>query len=163
MQYLLGGEAPSAECIFCAFPAAGPETRREHLILACSRRAFVIMNRFPYNNGHIMVVPRMHVAEPGELPDGELAALNDWLVRATRAIRQTLRPDGINVGMNLGKVAGAGIAAHCHWHIVPRWNGDTNFMPVLADVRVMSEHLVEGWERLRPAFETVEREAGDAG
>jgi ATP adenylyltransferase len=152
MAYILSGEERSEECIFCAFPAAGPARFREHLILCAAEHAFVMLNKFPYGNGHLMVVPRRHVDDPGALEPVEHAATCELLRRSTQALRAALSPHGLNLGMNLGRVAGAGIERHCHWHIVPRWNGDTNFMPVIGDVRVMSEHLAASYERLLPHF-----------
>jgi ATP adenylyltransferase len=152
MAYILSGAELATECIFCDFPAAGPARFREHLILAAQPHAFVIMNRFPYNNGHLMVVPRQHVGDPAELApevyDETLRLVRD----ATTALRGVLHPHGFNLGQNLGRVAGAGIENHVHWHIVPRWNGDTNFMPVLGEAKVISEHLTATYERLLPAF-----------
>lgn len=158
MEYLLA-EVPSHSgpdtapgCIFCFFPSAGPSHYREHLILCATPQAFAIMNRFPYANGHVMVIPRRHGPDPSALPDDEYVATNELLRGSMRAVRDVMGAHGLNVGMNLGKVAGAGIAEHCHWHIVPRWSGDVNFMPVLADVRVMGEHIRATYERLLPAF-----------
>src|SRR5262245_59323607 len=155
MTYILSGEE-AAGCIFCKLPAEGPERHRQNLILTVGGAAYVIMNRFPYNNGHVMVVPSRHVADPEHLPDDEYAACSFLVRRATTALREALGAQGFNVGMNLGRVAGAGIDQHCHWHIVPRWNGDTNFMPVLGDVRVMGDHLEASYDRLRPAFAAIE-------
>jgi ATP adenylyltransferase len=140
-------------CIFCRFPAEeGEGADRRNLIVHRSPRAFTILNRFPYNNGHVMTVPRAHVARLEDLEAGDFADLQDELRRAVAAIRAAYRPEGMNVGMNLGKVAGAGIADHLHWHVVPRWGGDTNFMPVLADTKVMIETLDASWARIRAAF-----------
>jgi ATP adenylyltransferase len=139
-------------CIFCDFPAQDPSKDRENLIVHRSERAFTILNRFPYNAGHVMVVPRAHVADLARLDGGELAELHEELVRAVEAVKRAFQPEGLNVGMNLGKVAGAGIADHMHYHVVPRWGGDNNFMPVLADVRVIIEHLDPTWERIRAGF-----------
>jgi ATP adenylyltransferase len=148
-------EAPKpGGCIFCDFPAEeGDEADRRNLIAHRSGSAFTILNRFPYNSGHLMVVPRAHVAALDALAGEELADLQGELLRAVQVVRDVYRPEGMNVGMNLGRVAGAGIADHLHWHIVPRWGGDTNFMPVLADTKVMVEHLEASWEKLRRAFE----------
>jgi ATP adenylyltransferase len=115
-------------------------------------RSFTILNRFPYNNGHIMVIPRAHLARLEDLPAEDFADLHDELRRAAAVLRGAYRPEGMNVGMNLGQVAGAGIVDHLHYHLVPRWNGDTNFMPVLAGNKVMIEHLDASWRRLRDAF-----------
>jgi ATP adenylyltransferase len=152
MAYILSGEETAEECIFCAFPARGPERFREHLILWADATAFVIMNKFPYNNGHVMVIPRRHVADPELLPEAEYQATCEVVRRATKALRVAVAPQGFNIGMNLGRVAGAGIESHCHWHIVPRWNGDTNFMPVLGETKVISDHLEATYERLLPHF-----------
>src|SRR5262249_32800588 len=150
MAYILGDERPvgDGECIFCAFVARGPERHREHLILAAEEHAFVILNKFPYNNGHVMVVPRAHVDEPGKLGPEALAATSTLLTATVARLREALRPDGFNLGMNLGRTAGAGIAEHCHWHVVPRWNGDTNFMPVVGETKVLSEMLGGSYDRL---------------
>jgi ATP adenylyltransferase len=150
MQYIAAPEAQG--CIFCDYPAE-PEARdRENLVVHRSSRAFTILNRFPYNAGHLMVVPRAHVEALEALPPGDLAELQQELGRALAAMRRAYRPEGMNVGMNLGRVAGAGIHDHIHWHVVPRWAGDTNFMPVLGDTRVVPEALDASWARLREAF-----------
>lgn len=148
----IAAEKP-AGCIFCLFPAElGEEADRRNLIVHRTSCAFTILNRFPYNNGHVMVVPRAHVSRLEDLPAVDFADLQDELRRVIAAVRAAYRPEGMNVGMNLGKVAGAGIEAHLHWHIVPRWGGDTNFMPVLADTKVMIEVLDQTWTRLRDAL-----------
>jgi ATP adenylyltransferase len=152
MAYILSGDEVSEECIFCAFPSQPPATRREHLVLCVGEHAFAMMNKYPYNNGHVMVVPRAHVDDPAQLTAEAHAATSELLRRATSAIREALHAQGFNLGMNLGRVAGAGIDKHCHWHIVPRWNGDTNFMPVVGDVKVLSEHVLGTYERLLPHF-----------
>ena len=151
MTYILSeGKAP--ECIFCAFPARGRAHFREHMILVSQPHAFVMMNKYPYGNGHVMVVPRRHVALPEQLEAAEWAATGELLRDTVGALGRALPSENFNVGMNLGRVAGAGIDQHVHWHVVPRWNGDTNFMPVLADTRVISEHLEATYEKLLPAF-----------
>jgi ATP adenylyltransferase len=139
-----------AGCIFCQFPQQDRD--RENLILCRSARSFVILNRFPYNNGHLMVVPRAHVASLGALSAEELHDLDQLLARATDVLARAYAPEGFNVGMNLGKAAGAGIADHLHWHVVPRWTGDTNFMPAIAETKVMIEHLMSSYDRLKPLF-----------
>jgi ATP adenylyltransferase len=152
MKYILSGDELAEECIFCAFPAHGPERHREHLILYADERAFVMMNKFPYNNGHVMVIPRAHAGDPDALDEESWTATAILLRRSMAALKSAVSPQGFNVGMNLGRVAGAGIDRHLHWHIVPRWNGDTNFMPVVGETKVLSEDLGAGWERLRPHF-----------
>lgn len=152
MSYVLALDEVNTRCIFCAYPEEGPAHFRKNLILCTLPHAFVIMNKFPYNNGHVMVVPRRHGGDPNDLPTEEYQATTELLRGATRALGEAISADGFNVGMNLGRAAGAGIDAHCHYHIVPRWNGDTNFMPVLGDVKVMSEHVESTYERLLPYF-----------
>jgi ATP adenylyltransferase len=140
-------------CIFCDLPAEeGEEADRRNLVVHRSPHAFTILNRYPYNSGHLMVVPRAHVAALAELAPEPFADLQRELVQALGALQRAFRPEGMNLGMNLGRVAGAGIADHLHWHAVPRWAGDTNFMPVIADVRVVPEALDDSWVRLRAAF-----------
>ena len=151
MELIARGEQP-AGCIFCDLPRSCDD--RKSLVLGRTERTFAILNRFPYNNGHLMVVPRTHAAELLALSPEENAELAEMLRVAVRLVGQAYGPQGYNLGMNLGRMAGAGIADHLHWHVVPRWNGDTNFMPVLGDTKVMIEHLYESWERLRPLFDS---------
>ena len=115
-------------------------------------RAFALMNLYPYSNGHLMVAPYRHVAEPGGLDAAERAELWALLEQALAALRAVMGPDGFNAGINLGRIAGAGVEGHLHLHVVPRWNGDTNFMPVLADVKVMPEHIARTAAKLRAAW-----------
>ncbi len=142
-------------CIFCEFPAAPEAEDRAHLLVHRTAHAFTLLNRFPYNSGHVMVIPRAHVAELSALAPDAWADLQAELRRAADVVRAVYRPDGMNVGMNLGRSAGAGIADHLHWHVVPRWAGDNNFMPVLADQRVVVEALDEAWRRLHAGFEAA--------
>ena len=152
MTYILSGDELSSECIFCKFPAEGAARFHHNLILTAQPHAFVMMNRYPYANGHLLVIPRTHVADPAQLPPEEYDAAMRLLRDATSAMRRACSPHGFNLGQNLGRVAGAGIDQHCHWHIVPRWNGDSNFMPVLAETKVISEHLEATYQRLLPEF-----------
>lgn len=140
-------------CIFCDFPAAPEACDRANLVVHRSTHAFTCMNRYPYNSGHVMVIPRAHVSDLAALPPEAFADLQSELQRAVEAVKRAYRPDGMNVGMNLGRAAGAGIEEHLHWHIVPRWIGDNSFMPILADQRVVVEALDEAWPRLHAAFE----------
>ena len=150
MELIEKGE-PKQGCIFCDLPRAGDD--RQNLILGRTPHAFAILNRFPYNNGHLMVVPRSHTPDLESLPREQHEELAEMLRVAIRLVGQAYGAQGHNVGMNLGRVAGAGIADHVHWHVVPRWNGDTNFMPVVSDTKVMIEHLDASWARLRPWFD----------
>ena len=138
-------------CIFCDLPAEGDDVRT--MILARGELAFVIVNSFPYNPGHLMVAPFRHVGAFTSLEVAELADVDALVARSIRALEQEMEPHGYNLGMNLGRVAGAGIPDHVHWHLVPRWNGDTNFMPVVGQTRVLPELLEETYARLRPRFE----------
>ncbi|NJE55129.1 HIT domain-containing protein [Thermococcus sp. 21S9] len=143
-------------CIFCDFPKENRD--RERLILYRGEKAFVIMNNYPYNPGHVMVAPYRHVANWEELTDEELLEIMKLTQLMIRAIKRAMNPDGFNLGVNLGRVAGAGIDSHVHLHIVPRWNGDTNFMPVIADTKVIPESLEEAYDELKRTIEEVERE-----
>ncbi len=156
MEYISGTarvahkQKPS-RCFMCDHPAdeAG---LRENLVLLVQEHAFVCLNRYPFASSHLMVIPRRHVAKPYDLEAVEYAALMELLRESVARLERTVSCDGMNVGFNLGKAAGAGVADHLHGHIVPRWDGDTNFMPVLAGVHVMPEYLDDAWRRLYPAF-----------
>jgi len=140
-------------CIFCDFPRENRD--RERLILHRGKHAFVIMNNYPYNPGHVMVAPYRHVGRWEELTDEELLEIMKLTQLMIRAIKRAMNPDGFNLGVNLGRVAGAGIEDHVHLHIVPRWNGDTNFMPVIADTKVIPESLEEAYDELKKAIEEL--------
>jgi ATP adenylyltransferase len=140
-------------CIFCDLPAEGDDARTK--ILIRGQRVFVILNSFPYNPGHLMVAPFRHVGDLGAVETDEFAEVDALLTRSVRALEEEMEPHGFNLGMNLGRVAGAGIPGHLHWHVVPRWNGDTNFMPVVGQTRVLPELLDETYARLLPRLESV--------
>ena len=125
---------------------------RNNLILKRAERCGVVMNRYPYNNGHLMIAPYRHVGDITDLTEPEHLETMLLLSETLRGLRQTIRPDGFNVGINLGKAAGAGLEDHVHLHVVPRWNGDTNFMAVSADVKVIPQSLLEMWDDLFPVF-----------
>lgn len=149
IDYILG--ARPGGCFLCE-AAAGP-TSEEALVVHRGERATVLLNRYPYASGHLMVAPHEHVGDLVGLDEGvhlECAAL---MRRAVAVLSAAMNPDGFNVGINLGEAAGAGVPGHLHWHIVPRWTSDTNFMPMLADVRVVPEHLRTTWRKLRTGFE----------
>ncbi len=139
-----------AGCIFC--DKARENNLREALILARTRHVLVMLNKYPYNNGHLLIAPERHEADLSNLSAQEYAELNDALRQSVAIVREALNPGGVNLGMNLGKCAGAGVEDHLHWHIVPRWEGDTNFMPVAAETRVMPQHLIDSYDRLAPHF-----------
>jgi ATP adenylyltransferase len=148
MAYI--GGPRSEGCLLCELPREN--TDRDSLILHRGPRTYVVMNRYPYNNGHLMIVPYRHCGDLGQLSPEDSLELMHETQRATRILHRVFSAEGFNVGMNLGKVAGAGIAEHLHIHVVPRWVGDTNFMPVLADTKVMPDYLEATYEKLVPAF-----------
>jgi ATP adenylyltransferase len=136
-------------CIFCAALAGADE---DGLVVSRGTHAFVLLNRFPYASGHFMVAPVRHVAELGDLADEEVLAVHRLAAQGLGALAETYRPQGFNLGWNLGRIAGAGVTEHVHLHVVPRWAGDTNFMPVLGDVKVLPEHLAETRAKLAAAW-----------
>lgn len=151
MQYI---EKPSTGTggggdIFVDLPAENDD--RKNLILYRGERAFVIMNAFPYTNGHLLIAPYRQVSDIAQMNDQELLEVNQLVAKAVTWLRKAYNPDGFNVGVNMGRAAGAGIPQHVHWHIVPRWNGDTNFMTVVGQVRVMPQTLEESYDRLLEA------------
>jgi ATP adenylyltransferase len=149
MEYIQGG-ADAPGCIFCDKAAEGDD--EANLIVHRGEAAYVLMNLYPYSNGHLMVAPYRHVAAPGDLDEGERADMWALLDRSLGVLTEVMAPHGFNAGINIGRVAGAGVEDHVHLHVVPRWNGDTNFMPVLADVKVMPEHLTRTAAKLRAAW-----------
>jgi ATP adenylyltransferase len=154
MEYI--GGPKSKGCIFCDFATADLREYREKLVLVVAEHALVCLNRYPFAPSHLLVAPRRHVSDLSDLPAMEYDALMRLLLDATARVRRVTSAQGMNVGFNLGSAAGAGIADHLHGHLVPRWPGDSNFMPVIADVRVMPELLDESWAKLAPAFEDVD-------
>ncbi len=156
MEYILKAkDGEPEECTFCSRLAQHDD--KENLILLRHEFAFIIMNRFPYNNGHLMVVPYRHSGDILELPGKEHNDLFGLIQLAVKALTNVMQPDSFNIGMNLGRVAGAGIADHLHYHIVPRWNGDTNFMPVISDTKVVSEALDKTYDKLLQAIQNIQR------
>ena len=137
-------------CIFCA--AAGSGDDEEHLVVHRGERAFVMLNKFPYSSGHLLVAPYRHGLNFGDLADDEALEIHRLGAQGLEALKATYKPDGFNLGWNIGRIAGAGIPDHGHLHVVPRWAGDTNFMPVLGDVKVIPEHLSATRRRLADAW-----------
>jgi ATP adenylyltransferase len=150
IEYIEAPHPHDEECVFCEKLALGDDEKA--LVLARSELAFAILNAYPYNPGHVMVAPQRHVGELEDLSAKELAETSSLLQQSVRALKDTSGPDGFNLGLNLGRVAGAGVLGHVHWHVVPRWNGDTNFMAVLGDVRVLPEALAATYEKLKPRY-----------
>ena len=141
MEYILGPKSHDKACIFCGVAEASPEERRERLVIATTPRLFVVLNRYPFAAGHILIVPHAHVAALEDLSLEDHDALFRVVRESCVRLKRALKAEGLNVGLNLGAAAGAGVAAHLHVHVVPRWSGDTNFMPALADTRVMPQAL----------------------
>jgi len=146
MAYIANNKHPKG-CIFCDFPKSNQD--EEHFILHRGQMAFIILNTFPYNSGHLMIAPYRHIANYDDLTTDEMLEINTLVVKVIRMMRRVLVPEGFNMGINMGKVAGAGYAEHVHLHIVPRWNGDTNFMPVLSDTRVVPEALLQTYSKFQ--------------
>jgi ATP adenylyltransferase len=150
LEYI-GGAGTQDGCVFCA-EATGEVDDGDSLAVFRGLHAFVLLNKFPYSSGHLMIASLRHVGELGELDPDEAAEIHDLTTRSIAALRAVYAPDAFNVGWNLGQVAGGSVSGHLHEHVVPRWAGDTNFMPVLADIKVVPEHLLATRDRLRAAW-----------
>jgi ATP adenylyltransferase len=154
MEYIEANkDAPDDDrgCVFCALLAG--ELTDQPAPLRVEELAFVSLAKYPYNPGHLVILPTRHTGELEDLTAGELSAIDGLLQRSVRVLREASDPHGFNVGLNLGRVAGAGIPEHLHWHVVPRWGGDANFMPIVGETRVLPELLGQTDEKLRPLFE----------
>lgn len=143
-------DASDNTCVFCSAYQANNDD--EHLIVTRGKLCYVIMNLFPYNSGHVMVVPFRHVPDLTDLSDEESLEVMAFLKKMSVALRAVMSPDGFNIGSNIGRTAGAGIEGHVHFHVVPRWNGDTNFLPTLADTKLISVDIRETMMKLRKAL-----------
>jgi ATP adenylyltransferase len=152
MEYIESAHDEGTECIFCALQGAEPE---EGMVLARTSRAFVLMNLYPYNPGHLMIAPLRHTAALEDLDPDEMNQMGKLLQDCVDVLTAAMKPDGFNVGMNLGRVAGAGVPGHLHWHVVPRWSGDANFMPIVGQTRVLPELVRDTYKKLRPGFADV--------
>ena len=150
MEYILSDQK-GGPCIFC--PGDERDQDEDRLILFVGDLSMVMMNRYPYNNGHLLVSPVRHVGSLESLSEREMLDLFETVRKSTNVLRELMNPEGFNVGLNLGKVAGAGVEEHLHFHIVPRWNGDTNFMTAVGAVRVIPEHIRETYKKLLPYFQ----------
>lgn len=153
MQYIQGIDKKEHECVFCTKPSE--KNDRGNLILHRGERAFVLMNLFPYNNGHLMVIPFQHTADILSIDKETSSEIWDLLTLSKRVLSAAFHPDGFNIGLNIGRAAGAGIDQHIHLHIVPRWNGDTNFMPALGETKVISQALQDTFEILLHHFLSI--------
>jgi ATP adenylyltransferase len=154
LAYVTGASGDKDDCVFCDIDKPG----RDELVIARGRVSYVILNLYPYNNGHLMVVPTRHIASLAALTAEEVAETMRLMRHAEIALNEAYVPQGINVGINLGRPAGAGVVDHLHVHVVPRWTGDTNFITVLGNVRVLPEDLAATKSRLQPIFERLARD-----
>lgn len=152
MQYIRQGDKAGG-CIFCTLPAEQKD--EENLIVYRGKTGFIMLNSFPYNCGHLMAAPYKHTADMYALEDEELLSIGRLVRYSVRLLTAAMQPDGFNLGVNLGRSAGAGFVDHIHWHIVPRWNGDTNFMPVIADTKVLPESLRSTYDKLKKKIEEL--------
>lgn len=153
MEYIEQFGAPASGCIFCEKPREDHD--QENYILYRGQFNFIILNRYPYNNGHLMIIPYQHTSKLSSLTSETQIEMFHLTTLATEVLTNVSCPDGFNIGMNIGRTAGAGIAEHIHMHVVPRWNGDNNFMPVIGNTRVLPESLERTWEKLHKAFSEI--------
>lgn len=152
MQYLTEGGAPDSKgCVFCVH-LADPDDSAGNILLR-GEHVFVILNAYPYNTGHLMVAPNRHIAELCDLEAAERAEMMESVTRSTGALQEAMGAQGFNIGINMGVAAGAGIPGHLHTHVVPRWTGDTNFMPVVGETKVLPEMIRDTYAKLRPLFD----------
>lgn len=149
MGYITGEK--ESGCVFCRI--VSDDRDEENLVLHRGAHCFAVMNLYPYNNGHIMVIPYSHISDLSLLKDEECSELMKTVRFFSKIIKKAINPEGMNIGMNIGRSGGAGIADHLHIHIVPRWTGDSNFMPIIGETRVISEHIKETYGKLRKAME----------
>lgn len=150
MEFIKKAHKKSRACVFCDLPKQG--ANQKNLILHLGQKSFVILNRYPYMNGHLMIIPHRHTAKLSNINAEEHAEMGQFLSQSVSALTKEFKAHGFNIGMNLGRAAGAGIKNHLHYHVVPRWVGDTNFMPLFAETRVVPEHLEETYQRLKKYF-----------
>ena len=150
IKYLELPELDKKECIFCVKPAVNED--QKNLIVYRGKFSFIMMNLFPYNNGHLLIAPYRHTSDLSDLAADEQLELMELLAISKDVLTKTMSAHGFNIGMNLGEIAGAGVKDHLHFHIVPRWQGDTNFMPLFSDTKVISEGLEQTWEKLTNQF-----------
>lgn len=153
IDYILGPKA--GECVFCL--PKGREEDAERLVLRRGSHCFVIMNKFPYSNGHLMICPYRHVMNIEDLNSEELAEMTAFMQDCSRILKEHFHCEGINIGLNQGEAAGAGIREHLHFHLVPRWNGDSSFIAVMDEVRTIPQHLTETYAQLLPHFQKLEK------
>lgn len=154
MDYIKSTEKKTSACVFC--DKLNDSKDKENLVLYRSKHSFVLMNPYPYNNGHLMVLPHLHIPDLDVLGDEDILDLMKVTQHSISSLKKAFMPEGFNVGINLGKVAGAGLGQHLHLHIVPRWAGDASFMTVIGEVRIIPEHIMSTYDTLYPIFNSVE-------
>lgn len=152
MSYIENGSNEEG-CIFCDKPKQAD--LRSNLVFGQTAHTVVMLNKYPYNNGHLLIAPKKHEKWLSDLLPSEYGDVCEVLRATVDIVLKALKPNGMNLGMNLGRSAGAGVEDHFHWHVVPRWEGDTNFMPVVGEIRVMPQHLLESYDRLSPLFRDI--------
>lgn len=153
LAYVAAAKPPTPEdgCFICQNLAENED--RRNFLVARFPRSVIVLNRFPYNNGHLLVAPRAHKGKLEDVEKDEILETQETLCRSVKVLDEVMNPDGYNIGLNLGRAAGAGLPGHLHWHVVPRWDGDTNFMPVLGDVKVIAQSLDALYDLLHPRFQ----------
>jgi ATP adenylyltransferase len=154
LKYVRKMEPPKKGCVFCM--AAKKGVRPESLVLYRGRRAMVIMNKYPYNNGHLLILPLRHCGELGKLRENEYRDVTELTRISVKILEKVIKPAGFNIGLNLGSAAGAGLPEHLHYHVIPRWRGDTNFFPLVAETKVVVETLEQTFGRLLPYFKAID-------
>lgn len=147
-RYIKSGGARDDECVFCRI-AAVPDEDEANLVVARGQKTYVVLNRYPYTSGHVMAIPYEHHSTLADAPEDTALELMSWTRRLEGAVRSIYRADGVNIGMNIGKAAGAGVAGHIHMHVLPRWIADSNFITTVGETRVLPEELEETWRKLR--------------
>lgn len=152
MEYLTSDKKEErVGCVFCGLASSRED--KKNLVVHRMERVFVVLNKYPYNNGHLMVIPYAHATDLTQLEDDSLGEMWRALRRAVKALQRAYRPEGFNIGMNLGLAGGAGIPGHLHLHVIPRWNGDTNFMPLIAETKALPQHLMTSYDQIHSQFE----------
>jgi ATP adenylyltransferase len=157
MAWIRESSAGADGCFICDHLSANPSHDRENLILHRGEQAVILMNRYPYSNGHVMIAPLRHLADPRHLSPEEWAEIGLLTGVIVEALEQTMKPHGFNIGWNIGRVSGAGLESHIHQHVVPRWDGDTNFMPIVGGTKVLSQALEESYDELKSALEAIKK------
>ena len=150
LDYIL--REKSSECVFCP---SEPLVERDYLIVCVRESTLVMLNKYPYNSGHLLVMPKRHTSDIESLTELESSELHSLTIICVKVLKEAFAPQGFNIGYNLGASAGAGISSHIHQHVVPRWEGDNNFMPVLSSTRVMPEHILKTYDKLKPIFDRL--------